>query len=106
MPRGTRLAISGRHGLSRIHAAHHDGMMRRRLGSSGFTISVVGVGTFAAGGWMWGTQDDADSLAALHAALDAGATWIDTAPIYGSGRADRVVGRLLRELPAERRPLV
>ncbi len=81
-------------------------MMRRELGTSGLTISLVGVGTFAAGGWMWGEQDDADSLAALRAARAAGATWIDTAPIYGSGRADRIVGTFLKELPSAERPLV
>ncbi len=67
---------------------------------------MIGFGTFAVGGWMWGDQDDADSLAAIHAALDAGVNWIDTAPIYGSGRADRLVGRVLSELPKDRRPLV
>jgi aryl-alcohol dehydrogenase-like predicted oxidoreductase len=81
-------------------------MMRRELGTTGFRISVIGFGTFAVGGWMWGEQDDADSLAAIRAALDAGVNWIDTAPIYGSGRADRLVGRALAELPRDRRPLV
>jgi aryl-alcohol dehydrogenase-like predicted oxidoreductase len=81
-------------------------MMRRELGATGIVISVVGVGAFAAGGWMWGTQDDEDSARALHAALDAGATWIDTAPIYGEGKADRVVGRVVRERPAGSRPFV
>jgi len=60
-------------------------------------ISVVGVGTFAAGGWMWGGQDANDSKAALHAALDSGVTWIDTAPIYGDGMADRLVREVVRE---------
>jgi len=72
-------------------------MMRRELGSTGMVISVVGVGTFAAGGWMWGGQDANDSKAALHAALDGGVNWIDTAPIYGDGLADRLVGEVLRE---------
>lgn len=71
-------------------------MMRRELGTTGMIISVVGVGAFAAGGWMWGSQDDADSERALHAALDAGVNWIDTAPIYGDGKADRVVGKVVR----------
>ncbi len=78
--------------------------MRRELGSTGMVISVIGVGAFAAGGWMWGGQDDEASVAALHAALDAGVNWIDTAPIYGDGKADRVVGRVLKE--RAERPLV
>ncbi|MBA3937547.1 MAG: aldo/keto reductase [Planctomycetes bacterium] len=81
-------------------------MIRRPLGSSGLTISTVGLGAWAIGGWMWGAQDDADSIAAIHAAVDAGVDWIDTAPIYGSGRSERIVGEALRQLPAARRPLV
>lgn len=55
---------------------------------------------------MWGGQDDAASVQAVHAAIDHGVNWIDTAPIYGSGHSEAVVGRALRELPAARRPLV
>jgi aryl-alcohol dehydrogenase-like predicted oxidoreductase len=81
-------------------------MQQRRLGSSGFEISTIGLGTWAIGGHMWGGQDDAQSVEAIHAALDHGVTWIDTAPIYGSGHSERIVGRALRELPASRRPLI
>jgi len=81
-------------------------MQRRQLGSSGFDISTIGVGTWATGGWMWGGQDDDASIQAIHAAVDHGVNWIDTAPIYGSGHSEAVVGRALRELPAARRPLV
>ncbi|MBA3700347.1 MAG: aldo/keto reductase [Planctomycetes bacterium] len=70
------------------------------------TISVVGFGAFAAGGWMWGDQDDADTVKAVHAAVDAGVNWIDSAPIYGSGKADAAVAQAVRELPADRRPLL
>ena len=55
---------------------------------------------------MWGGQDDDASVQAIHAAVDHGVNWIDTAPIYGSGHSEAVVGRALRELPAARRPLV
>ena len=55
---------------------------------------------------MWGGQDDDASVQAIHAALDHGVNWIDTAPIYGSGHSEAVVGRALQELPAARRPLV
>jgi aryl-alcohol dehydrogenase-like predicted oxidoreductase len=56
-------------------------MIRRRLGTTDYTISVIGLGAFAMGGFMWGDQDDADSIAAIHAALEAGVGWIDTAPL-------------------------
>jgi aryl-alcohol dehydrogenase-like predicted oxidoreductase len=78
----------------------------RQLGLSGLEISTIGLGTWAIGGFMWGGQDDAASVQAVHAAIDHGVNWIDTAPIYGSGHSETVVGRALRELPAARRPLV
>ena len=81
-------------------------MQRRALGTSGFEISTIGIGTWATGGWMWGGQDDDASIAAIRAAVDHGVNWIDTAPIYGSGHAEEVVGRALKGLPAGRRPLV
>ena len=58
-------------------------MQRRKLGSSGFEISTIGLGSWAIGGHMWGGQDDALSIEAIHAAIDHGINWIDTAPIYG-----------------------
>jgi aryl-alcohol dehydrogenase-like predicted oxidoreductase len=81
-------------------------MQKRALGTSGFDISTIGIGTWATGGWMWGGQDDDASVAAIHAAVDHGVNWIDTAPIYGSGHSETVVGRALKGLPAARRPLV
>jgi len=82
----------------------------RPLGSSGLDITTVGFGAWAigGGGWAfgWGSQDDADSLAAMRHALELGITWIDTAAVYGLGHSEEVVGRLLRELPAGERPLV
>jgi len=81
-------------------------MIRRTFGQTDLTISAIGFGAWAIGGWLWGEQDDADSISAIHAALAAGVTWIDTAPIYGSGRSERVVGEALRQLPAGQRPLV
>jgi aryl-alcohol dehydrogenase-like predicted oxidoreductase len=75
---------------------------RRRLGSSDLEITPVGVGTAPIsslpGVWWvnWGRQDDADSIRAIHAALDGGVNWIDTAPFYGWGHGEEVVGRALR----------
>jgi aryl-alcohol dehydrogenase-like predicted oxidoreductase len=81
-------------------------MIKRALGTTDMHITAIGVGAFAIGGWMWGGQDDAESEAALRAALDAGVNWIDTAPIYGEGKASLVVGRVLKSMPAAQRPLV
>ena len=81
-------------------------MIKRQLGSSGFEITSIGVGSWAIGGHLWGGQDDAQSTAAIHAALDHGVNWIDTAPIYGSGHSETVVGRAVRALPSARRPFV
>ncbi len=81
-------------------------MQRRHLGSSGFEISRIGLGTWAVGGHMWGGQDDTNSIDAIHAAIDHGINWIDTAPIYGSGHSEEVVGRAIRQLPSSRRPLI
>ena len=82
----------------------------RPLGSSGLDITTVGFGAWAigGGGWAfgWGPQDDADSLAAMHRALELGINWIDTAAVYGLGHSEELVGRLLRELPSRDRPLV
>jgi aryl-alcohol dehydrogenase-like predicted oxidoreductase len=71
-------------------------MERRRLGGTDLELSVIGLGTWVFGG-RWGGADDADSEAACHAAIDAGINWIDTADIYGQGRAESIVGKVVRE---------
>lgn len=71
------------------------------LGTSGLEITRVGFGAWAIGGTGWGGQDDADSLAAITAAVEAGINWIDTAAFYGYGRSEEVVGRALRELKGD-----
>jgi aryl-alcohol dehydrogenase-like predicted oxidoreductase len=81
-------------------------MQRRGLGSAGIEISRIGLGTWAIGGHMWGGQDEAHSVQAIHAAIDHGVNWIDTAPIYGSGQSEAIVGRAVKQLPAARRPLI
>jgi aryl-alcohol dehydrogenase-like predicted oxidoreductase len=91
---------------SEIACAIMADMQHRALGSSGFEISSIGLGTWAIGGWGWGGQDDGASIAAIHAAVDHGINWIDTAPIYGSGHSETVVGRALAALPPANRPLV
>jgi len=69
---------------------------RRQLGTTDLELSVVGLGTWVFGG-RWGGAEDADSAAACHAAIDAGINWIDTADIYGQGRAEQIVGKVVRE---------
>lgn len=81
-------------------------MIKRALGSSDLTITAIGVGAFAMGGFMWGGQDDSDSEAAIRVALDSGVNWIDTAPLYGEGKASLVIGKVLKDLPPSQRPLV
>lgn len=87
-----------------------DPLPKRRLGKAGPEITRVGFGAWAIGGsgyaFGWGPQDDAASLAALRHAVERGINWIDTAAVYGLGHSEEVVGRLLRELPAEGRPYV
>jgi aryl-alcohol dehydrogenase-like predicted oxidoreductase len=76
-------------------------MQTRRLGNSDLLITPLGVGAWAMGGgdWAfgWGNQEDQDSVDAIHAALDAGWNWIDTAAVYGLGHAEEVVGRALKQ---------
>ncbi len=64
---------------------------------SGLRPSRIGLGTWAIGGWMWGGSDDASAVHTVQAAVDRGITLIDTAPIYGYGRAEELVGRALAE---------
>lgn len=77
--------------------------MKRRLGRSGIEVSALGMGCWAIGGpfWSgetplgWGEVDDAESARAIHAALDCGANFFDTANVYGAGHSERVLGRAL-----------
>ncbi|HEY1774986.1 MAG TPA: aldo/keto reductase [Solirubrobacteraceae bacterium] len=79
-----------------------------RLGETGLEITRLGVGAWAigGGGWEfgWGPQEDEESIAAIHRALDLGVNWIDTAAAYGFGRSEEVVGRALDGL--QHRPYV
>ncbi len=80
-------------------------MKTARLGATGLQITRVGFGAWAIGGgdWEfgWGPQEDHESIAAIHRALEQGVNWIDTAAAYGFGRSERIVGRALEGL-AER----
>jgi aryl-alcohol dehydrogenase-like predicted oxidoreductase len=76
-------------------------MEMHRLGNSDLHITRVGYGAWAIGGsgWQfaWGSQDDNESIAAIHRALELGVNWIDTAAVYGLGHSEEVVGRALKE---------
>jgi len=75
-------------------------MQTKQLGNSDMHLTPIGIGAWAmgGGGWAfaWGPQDDDDSVAAIHAALDAGINWIDTAAVYGLGHSEEVVARALK----------
>src|SRR5947208_6641565 len=71
-------------------------MQARRLGKTGWDVSEIGFGAWAISG-AWGETDEQESLAALHAAVDSGVTFFDAADVYGDGRSERLIGRLLRE---------
>ncbi|MCU0513349.1 MAG: aldo/keto reductase [Anaerolineae bacterium] len=75
-------------------------MQYRTLGRTGFTVSTISFGAWAIGG-SWGSVDDAESLRALHTALDAGVNFIDTADVYGDGRSERLIAQLRQERPGE-----
>lgn len=72
-------------------------MHTRAFGRTGWQVSEIGFGAWGIGGGCWGGADDAESMAALHAALDAGITFFDTADVYGDGRSERLIARLRRE---------
>jgi aryl-alcohol dehydrogenase-like predicted oxidoreductase len=71
-------------------------MELRTLGRTGRRVSAVGLGAWQLGG-DWGRVDERDALATLHAAVDAGVRFVDTADVYGDGRSERLIGRFLRE---------
>jgi aryl-alcohol dehydrogenase-like predicted oxidoreductase len=82
-------------------------MRTRKLGWTDLELTTVGLGTWAIGGsWKygWGPQDDEESVAAIHKAMETGVNWIDTAPIYGHGHSEEVVGRALKEM--KEKPIV
>lgn len=73
-------------------------MEQRTLGRTGRTVSAIGLGTWQLGG-DWGEVPDGDALSVLSAAVDAGATFLDTADVYGDGRSERLIGRFLAAHP-------
>jgi aryl-alcohol dehydrogenase-like predicted oxidoreductase len=68
-----------------------------KIAGTDLQVSRIALGTWAIGGWMWGGSDDAESIRTIHAALDQGVTLIDTAPVYGFGHSEEVVGKALAQ---------
>jgi aryl-alcohol dehydrogenase-like predicted oxidoreductase len=81
-------------------------MERTQIGDVGSVSSRVGLGTWSIGGWMWGGSDDGDAIKTIRTALDRGVTLIDTAPVYGFGRSEELVGRALAESGGRERVLI
>lgn len=77
-------------------------MKYRQLGTSNLTLSTITFGAWAIGGWMWGGTERKDALEAILASYDHGVTSIDTAPIYGQGLSEEIVGEALRALPRDK----
>lgn len=75
-------------------------MEYRSLGSTGYNVSAISFGAWAIGG-SWGTVSDDESLQALHAAIDNGINFIDTADVYGDGRSERLISQVLKERDEE-----
>lgn len=65
------------------------------IGASGLKTSRIGLGTWAIGGWMWGGSDEKDAIATIRTAVERGITLIDTAPVYGFGHSEEIVGKAL-----------
>lgn len=77
-------------------------MKYRKLGNTDLNLSVVTFGAWAAGGWMWGGTERKDSISAIQAAYDNGVTSIDTAPIYGQGTSEEIVGEAIKDIPRDK----
>ena len=74
----------------------------RKLGTSDLEISVITFGAWAAGGWMWGGTERSDAVNAIRAACDLGVTSIDTAPVYGQGTSEEIVGEAIKDIPRDK----
>ncbi len=77
-------------------------MEYRTLGQSDLRVSAITFGAWAIGGWQWGGSDMKDAINAIHAALDEGMSSIDTAPIYGFGKSEQIVGEAIKGKPRDK----
>lgn len=85
-------------------------MEKRQLGNSDLHITTIGFGAWAIGGgnweYSWGPQDDTESIAAIHRALDFGINWIDTAAVYGLGHSEQIVAKALDGMGVSQKPYI
>lgn len=77
-------------------------MLYRKLGNSGLEVSAITFGAWAAGGWMWGSTDRNEAIEAIKASYDVGVTSIDTAPIYGQGTSEEIVGEAIKGISRDK----
>lgn len=77
-------------------------MQYRKLGKSDLEVSAIAFGAWAAGGWMWGSTDRNEAIEAIRASYDAGVTSIDTAPVYGQGTSEEIVGEAIRGISRDK----
>lgn len=77
-------------------------MLYRKLGKSNLEVSAITFGAWAAGGWMWGSTDRNDAIEAIRASYDVGVTSIDTAPIYGQGTSEEIVGEAIKDISRDK----
>jgi aryl-alcohol dehydrogenase-like predicted oxidoreductase len=77
-------------------------MQYRKLGKSDLSVSVVTFGAWAAGGWMWGGTERTEAIKAIRASYDQGVTSIDTAPAYGQGLSEEIVGEAIKGIPRDK----
>jgi len=77
-------------------------MIYRKIGNTDLELSVITFGAWAAGGWMWGGNEHGDSINAIRAAYEHGVTSIDTAPIYGQGASEQIIGEAIKGIPRDK----
>ena len=81
-------------------------MERIDIPGTSLKVSPIALGTWAIGGWMWGGTDEAEAIRTIHEAVDRGITLIDTAPVYGFGRSEEIVGKALADGGRRKRVLI
>lgn len=77
-------------------------MEYRKLGNSDLSVSVITFGAWAAGGWMWGGTERGEAVKAIQESYDVGVTSIDTAPVYGQGLSEEIVGEAIKDIPRDK----
>src|SRR5205807_5214423 len=82
------------------------GMEVAEIPGTSLKVSRVAIGTWAIGGWMWGGTDEAESIATIRAAVEHGINVIDTAPVYGFGRSEEIVGKAIADVGLRSRVLI